>query len=194
MKKPRPVLNKRDFIERYIAREFGNRSKTWGTIDEFNLLKSTGKLNLNPDGLVCIRNRNAGSPFMVANLKQEDVDSVINKWLESKTFKIGDAYIAESPMPMQIFQGEFLFTTKGPYLFAEIGSRLPMRQGLETNGKEYTGTTALLLLKHFLDDPSYDNLMQLSEDYPDHTIEFSVFPMKCGIYHRNTCFWEVRRY
>lgn len=59
----------------------------------------------------------------------------------------------------------------------------------------WEGSAALLLLRTALNENSFDDLMTLLDDYPDHVVELSATD-KCYGTHpgRNAIIWEVRRY
>lgn len=50
------------------------------------------------------------------------------------------------------------------------------------------------LLTYYLDEPSYENIRRLQEEYPDHVIEFLCVRGTAGIFDLNTIIWEVRNY
>ena len=72
--------------------------------------------------------------------------------------------------------------------------RLPMRSALAQRTLHADGLMALGLLKCYLDDPSYDNMMNLLDEYPDHVVEFTAFSRGMGVLGWASCVWEVRRY
>jgi hypothetical protein len=131
-----------------------------------------------------------GSPW-VYNLLWYHVIPVIgsNKFCNPKIVSI-----VKVPKVKQIFQGELTRNQYGLYLYA---SEYPdvMRVALEKAGREYTNLAAKFMLEKYVDASSYDWLMELLEEYPDHVIEFTVFDNDVGIIpHRNTVIWEVRYY
>lgn len=96
--------------------------------------------------------------------------------------------------PMQeqliILQGEFdgLNLTYSTY-------KAPMRVALSECMEHASGPRARLLLKGACDPDSYDDLIWLSYQYPEHIIEFSAW--STGPEHlngRNTQIWEIRAY
>lgn len=61
--------------------------------------------------------------------------------------------------------------------------------------QEWNGIRAVYILKHFLNENSYDDLQCLMEQYPESTIEMSCTNKCLGtIPHRNAVIWEVRNY
>ena len=72
--------------------------------------------------------------------------------------------------------------------------KLPMRPALAQRTLHADGLMALGLLKCYLDDPSYDNMMSLLDEYPDHVVEFTAFNRAMGVLGWASCVWEVRSY
>ena len=83
--------------------------------------------------------------------------------------------------------------------------------GLVVEGKEYperaeewrsifagpltrwAGIQARMVLKRHLNENSYDDLMLLLDEYPDHIVEMTTLNRCFGtVPHRNACVWEVR--
>jgi len=82
--------------------------------------------------------------------------------------------------------------TDGLYLYYSTAPGY-MRESLAAGGKGVGGTTALLTLRHYLNDNSYDDLTELLDRYPDHQIEFSAYSKCFGTMKgRNAVIWEVR--
>lgn len=93
-----------------------------------------------------------------------------------------------------ILQGEFSILDTGPYLYCSKSPEV-MRVALEQAPEHYSGLSAKLILEHFLDPSSYDDLMAVAYNYPDHMIEFGCYNQDVGVIpHRNTVIWEVRNY
>jgi hypothetical protein len=63
------------------------------------------------------------------------------------------------------------------------------------NPYQWRLTKADLLLKLVLNENSYDDLMVLLDEYPDHVVEFSAMEGCYGtVPNRNSIVWEVRQY
>lgn len=64
-----------------------------------------------------------------------------------------------------------------------------------TRSRTVGGLVALGMLKSRCDANSYEDLMELLDEYPDSTIEFAVYEVNLGVIpHRNTIIFEVRNY
>lgn len=89
-------------------------------------------------------------------------------------------YVMESP------QGLLLDYSKVPGLL--------MRESMK-NPEHAVGLKSKLIMQHFLDPSSYDDIMSLLEDFPEHVVEFTTYKNDVGDCHRrNTIIWEVRNY
>jgi hypothetical protein len=189
----RPVRTKLDFVDRYIAGEFGNRSPTWGTIDEW---LEHEQPNPNEGVLYHIRNRVAGGPTFY-NVEGKDLPK---KWKEcvAKGARPSMLYISRM-VPKEVekgllIQGEVMQGVHGLDMFYSVLPR-PMREALSLTGVRAAGSIASSLLQSRMDPGSWDWLNELLLRYPDHVVEFSTYRTPWGtIPNRNTVIWEVRRY
>ena len=179
-----PVRSKRDFVDRFIKGEFGNRTANWATLEEFVDSRFTG--------LVHVRNRLAGRETWY-NIPTEFVKSV---WeVASKKYGSENLYISQMGVESdKIFQGEVQRAPWGYYLYYSVLA-LPMREALAKWNRHATGLVAQVLLKKFLCQRSREWLEYLFDEYPEHVVEFSSYWHEVGIVPGfNTMFWEVRLY
>lgn len=181
----KPVNNKRDFVRRYRAGEFGNKMPTWNNLKE-------ALPHINPDLLYHLRNKVAGGRtfYNVSGLVLEEVATSLK----------GDFYVTEMCNHWyNVIQGEVL------ELPPELGSKLyvvysravgvPMRTALELEQIKEYGLNAMHLLQRTLNFKSYEWLRYLLDAYPNHVVEITVLNRHCGeIPGHNTLFWEVRNY
>lgn len=69
------------------------------------------------------------------------------------------------------------------------------RSLMPKEGKQWSGLLARNILKQYLNDCSYADLMVLLEQYPGHVVELSACQSCIGtIPGRNAVVWEVRKY
>jgi hypothetical protein len=93
-----------------------------------------------------------------------------------------------------LIQGEVTRAPGGLYLRYDTTPSLKMNEAMRV-AKDAFGLRAKLLLDHHLWPSSRDDMDALLDLYPGHVIEFSAHDCACGDQpHRNTLFWEVRRY
>ena len=187
----KPVLTKRDFVRRYERGEFGNRSPTWSTLEDW--IKDR-----KPNRLYHVRNRIAGEKTWY----NVPTDQVPIRWTEATSeFGTSQLYISEmAPTELTLFQGEVKLEPShqgspvGTYLrYTTV--KMPMRDALREEEMHAEGVLALGLLHLYLDPTSYEWLQHLLNSYPEHIIEFSTYATNWGtIPSLNTVIWEVRKY
>jgi hypothetical protein len=184
-----PVLNKKDFVERYKAGEFGNCAPTWNSLTDWMEEGSPFYL-----GTFHIRNRIAGAPTFYSipgHALEEMWNAVIRDGL-----KESDLYIsAMAPHEHSTIQGELMQSERGSLDLFYSTLKEPMRGALLKDSHRAMGITCLGILRTYLCPKSYDWLQILLSRYPEHVIEFSSFSVEWGtLPGYNTCFWEVRQY
>jgi len=181
---PKPVTSKAQFVRRYQAGEFGNAAPTWDTPGDIVRAKTRMKSRFH------LRCRIAGGPtyydlpwYKVCSLWRQQADP--SKW-----------YVSEmAPHHLGTAQGEVQRSVNHLDLTITTG-KLPMREALLTDYTTFvTGLRAVMLLRHFMNDKSYEWLEYLLETYPDHVVEFTCFSRCWGtVPGYNTVFWETRLY
>lgn len=185
-----PVLTKADFVRRYKTGEFGNTSRTWDTCDALLAYGRKFDPTTPVPGLFHLRNRIAGGSTYY-NLHWS---GCVAKWCDQENSK--DWYASEmAPHDHNLIQGELYRSERGVELFYSTKVGLPMRDALLCQPSQIHGIMVLMLLKHYMDNNSYEWTMELLDRYPDHTVEFSTFSKEWGtVPGYNTVYWEVRLY
>lgn len=185
----RPVLTKTSFVKRYQLNEFGNRSPTWNSWEEFwEDWQEDGW----EDALYHIRNRVAGAQTWYNVLGSEVGDT----WLEAtKLFEPSQLYIsAMCPTERTVIQGEVMRSTNSLELFYSTVKK-PMREALKERSRAVSGIMANLILKAYLPPNDLDWLMGLLDRYPDHVVEFTTLDVEWGtVSNFRTLYWECRKY
>ena len=176
------VLTKRDFVRRFLRNEFGNRTRTWDTLEEF---LASGYM-----GLVHIRNRIAGGPTYY-NIAPEDLPAKFEQCLNIQPWSTW--YLAEMAPNCTIFQGEIQQGIGGYDLTYSLVNK-PMREALRKQTLYVHGLRARLLMEHYLDPGDWDWIKSLMDEYENHVVEFSTYAVQCGTLDRTTVVWEVRKY
>jgi len=196
---PKPVTSKAQFVKLYQDGVFGNRAPTWNSLDRWYDWWTAEHFDA-PESAITyrrfhVRNRVAnGKTFY--NLGP-DFNSVVTAWNRLVCeYGPGTAYISEmAPHHLGTAQGEVQRSVHHLDLTITTG-RLPMREALLTDYTTFVqGLRADILLRHFMDPPSYEWLQYLLDTYVDHVVEFSCFSRPWGtVPNRNTVFWETRLY
>lgn len=180
-----PVLTKKDFVERYLAGEFGNRAPSWATLDEFRAGDYRGKAHL--------RNRVAGGETYY-NIEAADISALWEKQERPELWYCSGM----APHDLNLLQGEVVqsHNQAGLDLYYSDVIGKPMRDALAERSYQVHGVRSSLVLREYLDANSYDWLMELLQRYPYHVVEISVFSKPWGTLFPlfNTVVWEVRSY
>lgn len=181
-----PVKTKSDFYKRWRANEFGNRLRVWMSLEELKASDYRGKIG--------IRYIEPGSPYMKYDIHFDDVpfyaEHFILKGADPSKMTFGEA----APDQHILFQGELYRTTESLYMFYSL-DKSQMRTALAKAPQHAEGVKAHMLLRHFCNDSSYDDIQYLLDTYEDHIIELSCYGICLGnMKHRNTLIWEIRQY
>lgn len=177
------ILNKKQFYKLWLNGALGNKINTWNTYKE--LIKSGHK---KPVGLRSI-NQNNRFCFLYVNIC--DIKDLIKRnHLNEKDI----IYCEHAPDGTNlIMNGELCELPDGLYLNYNT-EMVTMRQAIP-NFKSIQGLKCKLYLKEILNPNSYNDLMFLINEYPDHIIELSVYNIDLGFLpNQNMIIWEVRRY
>lgn len=184
---PSPVLSKADFARRFAAGEFGNRTPTWMTLDEF--------IVGGYEGLCHLRNRIASGNTHY-DLRPDEV-----RYLWGQMQNPGQWYCAAMiPKDVEaslLIQGEVQQTPAWSgrcgldLYYSQVA--LPMRQALAKESHQVSGIVALEMLQYYLCPNSMEWMRELLRRYEGHVIEFSTYSKPWGtLPNYNTIFWEVR--
>ena len=180
------ILSKEIAYKIYNQGILFNRLRVWDSVDE--LLKSHYK------GTVSIRYKGGsrGSGFYAYNVPVSRVRRIVKEW-QANGAKLNKIVFNESaPDEHLVIQGE---VTRDPDLELFYSREKKKMNIALKNGFSVKGLKAKLLLKYFMDETSYDELMALLDIFPKHVIEFSTYSINLGILpHRNTIIWEIRKY
>jgi hypothetical protein len=84
----------------------------------------------------------------------------------------------------------------GLHVEGVIGQQhIPWREALDKYRRLYTMTEAIMILREYLNENSYDDLMILLDKYTGHVVELSCLDRCYGtVPHRNAIVWECRLY
>ncbi len=187
---PPSILTKPRSVELFQLGEFGNTLRQWNTPDEAWLSGYRGK--------VAVRYKSplgGGGPCKY-NIPIHCANYVIAEFCYERKWDSKYFYVNEmGPDDKITMQGEYIqWNAWGHYLlYSSI--KKPMRDALKEKSQHHCGPGALLILRDKMTQHSYEDFELLSNQYPDHTIEFSCYSVNLGsLPRRNTIFWEVRKY
>lgn len=183
----RPVLTKTDFVRRYAAGEFGNRSPTWNTLEEYLNGGDTRSL-------IHIRNRIAGG-LTWYNVPAVRVERTYHEALATGLKPEQLYFSAMCPTEKTTMNGEVMIGDDGILYLHFSRVKKPMRDSLKEGGLHAFGLGASMRLKDVMNQASYEWLWHLLDNYEGHVIEFTTLSTCWGTDpDYNTLFWEVRMY
>jgi hypothetical protein len=195
MQEEKEILNKKQFYEMYDKNLFGNKALAWNSYKE--ILDSSWR------GNICIRSKIGFARKKVRyNVPREKIAEIIKEFEEEGIKKESITFNQSMPDDFILIQGEVSSSdfnineeNSSPLRMRYSLIRKPMLLALAEKDEEVYGLKVLEILRHFLWENSYNNIMELLEEYPEHVIEFSAYNKEVGdIKGRNAVIWEVRKY
>lgn len=187
------VKTKRDMYKRLIAGEFGNTIVQftdmfqWMRSDEFRRYDYWGVRSMVPGGPCYLNVHYIDVPDKVGKLRDLGIGYNISIMIDKVT--------------TVTLWAEILWDASGcvlrgvEYPTAKLPAGTDWRQGMPSYASEWHGTAAVARLRRHLNPNSYDDLMILADNYPEHVIEMSACEDCIGtVKGRNGVVWEVRDY
>lgn len=175
------INSKKLFYENYQLGKFGNKLRTWSSLEDLKKDNFTNKL--------VIRTSEVGGGKCVYDVDLKDIDSVIKDWPNKHLIK----YNESAPDHLLLWQGELQISIDHINLFYS-DLKMKMRKALE-RGKHLEGLNAINMMKSTMTPNSYEDLLILLDRYDESVIELGVYSINLGnLPHRNTIIWEVRNY
>jgi hypothetical protein len=195
-----PVLHKATSVRLWRSGAFGNKLRSWESVDAWRVDGAPGKVALRscqgPGG-----NRCAYNVETVAGAER-----TVAAWAELGA-PTGSIMVCEmAPPELTLVQGEYwngFYRDNGSDLvydtFVYSRMRATMREAMVngpwTRPSVSHGLLSRLILREAMTPASYEDWQDLCERYPDHLVEVSVYDVCLGdLPHRNALVWEVRRY
>lgn len=136
-----------------------------------------------------VRSFMSGDPRMRLDLPTAHVPAYCRTAFGSDRFTV-------SPMVDQwlTYRAEVFDSPQGLVCRQVIGHReLKWRQAFARHGYEVGGSVAAMMIRHFLNGNSFDDLMDLFDRYPGHVVELTAMERCYGtLALRNAVVWEVR--
>jgi len=132
-----------------------------------------------------------GGACFEAHLGFFDAIDVLRGWYESGRDLSLVTVCEEAPDHRLIMNGEY----HDLYGFHFSRVKKPMRAALKEGGRFAEVPRARLMLRQAMTPSSWADFEALTELYPGHVIELSVYECTLGMLRgRNTIIWEVRKY
>jgi hypothetical protein len=178
------IRSKQEFYRLWRAGCLGNRTLLWNALED--VPADIAKVGFREIG------KAGGGAWELSERAQ--AEAVWLKWTLAKRKFIMDGSV---PNDHSVMQGEVCRTLRGLESFLAVGQALPpMRETIAAGGHEHRGYLATkVLLDHYMDPSSRDDLDSLLELYPEATVELTCFDIDTGVIPgRNVIFWEVRNY
>jgi hypothetical protein len=178
---------KAEFYQLWEAGCLGNRTQIFHTLED--AIRGT------PSGMVGFREiGKTGGGRWDRSANHDEARQLYFEWcMEGRRFIMDDGV----PNWRSTMQGEINRGIEGLYGYIAVGYGLPpmrlsMAQGLH---RHYYRVQVRVLMQHYMDPASQDDVDALLDLYPEATIEFACFDVGVGhILGRNTIFWETRNY
>jgi hypothetical protein len=164
----------------------GNTLRIWDSYEEILKDKYIGNVSIR-------HGKEINTRFYKYNINVNEVPRLLKGW-KRQGLHIGDLRFNEAaPDHLLLIQGA---VTESTELILDYSTK---KRVMQKDAMEHptcaVGLTAQIILQHFLDPSSYEDMRTLLYNFPDHVVEFSTFNCCLGfILGRNTVFWEVRRY
>lgn len=181
------ILTKKDASARYLRGDFGNRMPTYASLEDVTTW---------PIGLM-YRGPRPGRRFMhyaEPIFHRLGAETLWRIWLTEFHADPEKICISGSTADHKLLiQGEVMESETGLWLrWSDVNLTMPL--ALAEASYYAIGLSARVLLQHYMDCASYENLQRLLEEYSGAVVEFSVFERCLGTLEHNTVFWEVRHY
>jgi hypothetical protein len=174
----------------YSSGFFGNTLRNWASPEDLNKELQEGK---NPPVKLVLRQAMVqGGGICIYDLEPNEA---INQYVCLQEHGEQRLYLSEQ-LPGQpgniLFQGEYCNGGEGEFLRASSVKDFH-RPAMEV-AEDFNGASCRPVLRDNMDLGSYERLIELSEAFPDHVIEFTLCDESVGSESKPTIVWEVRRY
>ncbi|MFH1506144.1 MAG: hypothetical protein ABIE94_04130 [archaeon] len=185
-KKPEKISTKRMSYQLLEARAFGNKLRTWDSIEDME--------NSDYKGTVTMRHKNVyGGGFIEYRVPVFKISKMVDEWVRRGARKEDITFNESAPDDTLLIQGEVARSWVGYHLRFSTEKK-PMRDALK-DCKHARGLQVKMLLQKHLTPSSYEDIQALLEMFPEHVVEFSAYNHCLGdIPGRNAVIWEVRLY
>lgn len=181
------ISNKTQSMRLFTNGCFGNKLKIWHSFEEL-------KNNPPSQNVVVMRYKGLGNGFCQYDVNIKDVEKVMKNWM-SKGAERNKIFFNETADDTKLLiQGEIMELPEGLYMIYST-LKEKMRTAIAKDPHHCIGLKVKMMLQYYLFPSSYEDLMILLEEYPNHAVEFSAWNMCVGDnQNRNAIVWEVRDY
>jgi hypothetical protein len=187
--RPEIVSSKAENYLLYEAGAYGNKFRTWNTLEEITASGFSGKIVMRYRG----KSGGAHYPRLGEQIPLSEASATLREWVAEGAEIGAVAYNEAAPDHALLMQGELVLSIEHISLFYSM-KKTTMRLALR-EGKHSSGLQALALLQQSLFPSSWSDIQELLERFPDSVIEFSAFEHAVGFLRgRNCVIWEVRNY
>lgn len=150
---------------------------------------------LDPDGWYTIQNKERDSPYFVPVVRGRDIWKTVQD-LVRRGAGLPTIYIRDIPPPdtRRLLQGEIHRLPDYEMDFSTHPT-VNLRDALSLH---WTGFCRGIMVKNIIlgyaGQEAWDDLEAVLEKFPDRVVEFTVFAVPVGVFHRQTVIWEARNY
>lgn len=186
-----PVTNKRRNYELWTSGAYGNRLRSWRSVEEWRRSRFLGAVALRELGPT-------GEGRCAYTLCPETVECLYFSWIASGSRPEDVVVCEQAPDERLVVVGEYHHdplpdSSFRHFFFSRV--RKPMRLALREGGQVAVGLRATAILRQAMTEASWRDFEELVLAYPGHVVEVSVYDHCLGdLPGRNALAWEVRRY
>jgi hypothetical protein len=181
------IINKGESYKLYESGAFGNKLRTWNTLDDL-LADRYG-------GNVTMRYAGGYNKWCEYNIPQIMIPLKMEEWKKQGADILLVRFNETAPDDRLIIQGEFGEDKDYGYILSYSTDKGKSNREAMKSPLSAVGRDAKLILGKHLSMQSRRNMYRLLELYPYAIVEFSTYDTFLGdIPGNNTIFWEVRNY
>jgi hypothetical protein len=180
------ILTKKQYYEMASTCKFGNKLMTWDGRGEWEKSGYSGPIRF--------RSKVPGSRIFTSGKPYEgpEILAAYKQLLETGAAAADEVVFCEpAPEEYLTIQGEIFLGDCGFELGHSTEPNITCREAM-TRASHSRGLRALSILRSNLDPQDFEDLIDLTLDYPDHVVEFSSYSKKVGVLDRRLVVWEVR--
>jgi len=196
-----PIDSKEKFYNLYEKGIFGNKLRSWKTLDEFKNKFEIHKMNQSvlPKSVSLRSMQQNTGLYTKYNVKVNNIEKNIEELISLGSKREWIRINESAPDEFLLIQGEFghfeYNGNKKPEYELTYNTRKGKMRDCMIYAKTVKGIQARQIMEQYLNIWSFTDIMELIDLYPNHVIEFSTYKYNLGTCpNRNTIIWEVRQY